>query len=66
MFYLLVWESYGIPAALTLEALWVITLLDALAISYSTINGNDVASVRYVFSFQCLLESSPLPILRLF
>jgi hypothetical protein len=67
MFYLLlVWESSGIPAALTSEASRVITLLGALAICYNTIKGIDMASVRSVFSFQCLLESSPLPVLRLF
>jgi hypothetical protein len=63
---LLVRESSGILAALTSEASQVITLLGALTVCYSTIKGNDMASVRSVFSFQCLLESSPLPVLRLF
>ena len=63
---LLVWESSGIPAALTSEASQVIILLGALTICYSTIKGNNMASVRSVCSFQCLLESSPLPVLRLF
>jgi len=67
MFYLLlIWERSSIPAALTSEASWVITLLGTLAICYNTVEGNDMASVRSVFSFQCLLESSPLALLRLF
>jgi hypothetical protein len=65
-FLLLIWGSSGIPAALTSEASWVITLLGILAVCYNTIKGNDMASVRYVFSFQYLLESTPLPVLRLF
>jgi len=67
MFYLLlIWESSGILAALTSEALWVITLLGTLAVCYNTLKGNDMASVRSVFSFQYLLESTPLPVLRIF
>ena len=63
---LLVWESSGMPAALTSEASRFITLLGALAFFYNTLKGNDMESVRSVFSLQCLLESSPLPVLRLF